>query len=679
MATIASVDVALTASSVDLRRGLDRAERATRNYTNRAGRAYRNLGRQVRTLQAGFVGLLATIGVGRILQSVDELSTLADQSGIAVDRFSQLSTAFAQQGLNASQFANALRGLSVRLFQFGQGTGEAVMAFEQLGLTFQELQRQSPEQRLFTIIDALSMVEDATERAFLASRIFGEEVGPRLSRAIALGSGALQDLAANSNALSEDDVANIRNFNDTITALGQNLTVLLSRLSPVLNGISSFINVLSNVRGIGTILTGILGGLAIIIGRTYVLALARATAATRTAISAWISQNLALTRAQAGTLQYGRLLFDLGRAQRVFVTSLALSSNALLRSNVVLQALTFTLRGFNIAVNAARIAILRFAAPLIILQLVVDTIISLIEGRFIGSVRVLANALIFVANQVIRLSNLLGFTNSALIDYIEAADSASVSTDDLTVDFGELEDQLMDTNGAVDTFQTMLRSLLDTLFPAEAAQRRYFESVRLLGEAYDQGLITLEQYTEALRRLREQYQALPEEVEEVTEELSSFEMAIQDAMDITDELSDLGVRAFDGLADSLTDFITTGMANFRRFAQSIIRDLIRIQIRRALAFAIGGGGGGSIFGSILGRQNGGPVNAGQPYIVGEAGPELFVPRSGGSIVPNNELGGGGMTVNITAVDTQSFQEALARDPRFISNLVARGDRAQGRT
>jgi len=37
------------------------------------------------------------------------------------------------------------------------------------------------------------------------------------------------------------------------------------------------------------------------------------------------------------------------------------------------------------------------------------------------------------------------------------------------------------------------------------------------------------------------------------------------------------------------------------------------------------------------RAMGGPVNAGQPYIVGEKGPELFVPRNSGGIIPNNKM------------------------------------------
>jgi polyhydroxyalkanoate synthesis regulator phasin len=47
--------------------------------------------------------------------------------------------------------------------------------------------------------------------------------------------------------------------------------------------------------------------------------------------------------------------------------------------------------------------------------------------------------------------------------------------------------------------------------------------------------------------------------------------------------------------------------------------------------------------SIQGRASGGPVSAGRPYIVGERGPELFVPGSSGGIVPNGAMMGG-MTV-----------------------------------
>ena len=48
--------------------------------------------------------------------------------------------------------------------------------------------------------------------------------------------------------------------------------------------------------------------------------------------------------------------------------------------------------------------------------------------------------------------------------------------------------------------------------------------------------------------------------------------------------------------------------------------------------------------SAPGKAAGGAVTGGRPYVVGEVGPELFVPRSSGSIVPNHKLGGGGSVV-----------------------------------
>ncbi len=47
-----------------------------------------------------------------------------------------------------------------------------------------------------------------------------------------------------------------------------------------------------------------------------------------------------------------------------------------------------------------------------------------------------------------------------------------------------------------------------------------------------------------------------------------------------------------------------------------------------------------------GRQVGGSVSGGASYIVGERGPELFTPRSGGSITPNSQLGGSGQALNL---------------------------------
>lgn len=51
----------------------------------------------------------------------------------------------------------------------------------------------------------------------------------------------------------------------------------------------------------------------------------------------------------------------------------------------------------------------------------------------------------------------------------------------------------------------------------------------------------------------------------------------------------------------------------------------------------------------VGRASGGSVFGGSPYIVGERGPELFVPGASGTIIPNNKLSTGGTTINLGGI------------------------------
>jgi len=68
-------------------------------------------------------------------------------------------------------------------------------------------------------------------------------------------------------------------------------------------------------------------------------------------------------------------------------------------------------------------------------------------------------------------------------------------------------------------------------------------------------------------------------------------------------------------------------------------------------------GSGSIPLNVIGsagRATGGPVEAGKPYMVGERGPEMWVPHANGSIIPTHKLGGGDTTVYVT-IDGEQLQ------------------------
>ena len=82
------------------------------------------------------------------------------------------------------------------------------------------------------------------------------------------------------------------------------------------------------------------------------------------------------------------------------------------------------------------------------------------------------------------------------------------------------------------------------------------------------------------------------------------------------------------------------------------------------------------------RADGGPVSQGMAYLVGERGPELFVPGTSGAVVPNNKMGGGNVTVNLIedkrrAGQTQERDNNGARElDVFVADIMGDGPRSK---
>jgi hypothetical protein len=64
---------------------------------------------------------------------------------------------------------------------------------------------------------------------------------------------------------------------------------------------------------------------------------------------------------------------------------------------------------------------------------------------------------------------------------------------------------------------------------------------------------------------------------------------------------------------------------------------------------------------------GGAVSSGKPYMVGERGPEMFVPGAQGNIVPNHGMGGSNIVVNVDA--TGSSVEGNAEDSKRLGEAI----------
>ena len=168
---------------------------------------------------------------------------------------------------------------------------------------------------------------------------------------------------------------------------------------------------------------------------------------------------------------------------------------------------------------------------------------------------------------------------------------------------------------------------------------------------------------------------------------------IRDGITINNDLKEQAKNAkavrdaFDSLSDSINNDIKEGIKGLIK-GTSTLGDLLNNVADRFLDVALNQ----ALFGSILGSKgekgggllgaiglfaNGGRPPVGKPSIVGEKGPELFVPRSSGTIVPNNKLGGGGsmsVVVNVDASGTDvQGDDAQAKELGTLVSVAVKGE------
>jgi phage-related minor tail protein len=156
-------------------------------------------------------------------------------------------------------------------------------------------------------------------------------------------------------------------------------------------------------------------------------------------------------------------------------------------------------------------------------------------------------------------------------------------------------------------------------------------------------------------------------------------------IELTDQLSymkEINDTVWKDMTSALDEFVNTGSLNFSKLTQSIIQDLLKIQLKKqALALWETASGGGGFTGLLaagakfFGFADGGDPPVGVPSMVGERGPELFIPKTAGTIISNNMLKGndsgptinynGPYIANMSAIDTQSGVAFLAKNKQAV--------------
>ena len=134
---------------------------------------------------------------------------------------------------------------------------------------------------------------------------------------------------------------------------------------------------------------------------------------------------------------------------------------------------------------------------------------------------------------------------------------------------------------------------------------------------------------------------------------NALKQQVEAATQLKQLYADIGMSIKDGVIGAIQGAIdgtkslqevTTNLLN------NIANKLLDVAVNMALFGALSGTGtGGGLLGGLFKRAGGGSVMAGQSYLVGERGPELFMPGRSGGIAPAGSFGGmGNVVVNVDA-------------------------------
>lgn len=195
------------------------------------------------------------------------------------------------------------------------------------------------------------------------------------------------------------------------------------------------------------------------------------------------------------------------------------------------------------------------------------------------------------------------------------------------------------------------------------------------GQVESQRLQNLKYQAQEEARLRLETIALNEK--EAMTWSGGWEKAMREFAQNAQRYGDVARSMFDSVVGNMNsaidNFVRTGKLNFKDLAKSIIQDLIAIQLKAQAAFLLSKAMGAMGLTGFTAKAGGGAVSQSIPYMVGENGPELFVPQAGGAIIPTQRLGSdmgmGGQTINyngpyiqnMSAIDTQTASQFLAKN------------------
>ena len=634
---IARLGVVLGLDTAEFNKGIENAGKKLEQFSQTAEKF-------------GKIGATALVAASAAaLQYADELADVAKANDVAIGTVLKLSNALANAGGKASDSGKLLSSFTKFIDEAAGGSFEAQKNAKMLGVSLQDLGKLSEEELLNKVVKNLGSMEDSVTRNAKAMDIFGKA-------AKGVDFVALAEDMGKTNKLTDEQAIGIQQAADAYDMLAQNardtMIILGSELGPVLKTTLDYLKsmqgdtnllgqifktVFQTVAVLGANVAFVFKGIADELVHTYENAKILVTQGVDAAIAANKKydayrasqrQNLDFFEAQVMGVSVGRSGVDERRTDN--------KSPAASAGRTVTKARDKDAE----AAEKARLRALE---------------------KYFNELQRLDKILLDVA----------GKENSAFTDAIKR-----IEKDEQAL---KIKNGILDIDKNTKNLRSEDIQLIKDLYLSEQKRLENIKEIEHNNNLSIEAKEYLVAQENALANASERYLRAQNQAVNAQREGSFGEGFMKEGSrffrDMPTDLEN-GAKAFQSvmgnMESALDNFVRTGKLSFKSLARSIIQDLIAIQLKASASSIfktlLGGFGfmndkGGMEVSGSLGFADGGNPPVNQASIVGERGPELFVPRTAGTIIPNHALAGVGGTTMVTnnyinAIDTKSFEERL---------------------